>query len=99
MLYTAFICAAASLVLVLKWQRSGGRSPYPPGPRRYPLIGSVLAVPHDVPIWKGFMLIAKEFSRCLTPTGGHSTKAAALPRHECVVPEVLFNRLGRSEQF
>jgi hypothetical protein len=98
MLYAASLCAAVSLALVLKWQRSGSRPPYPPGPRAYPLIGSVLAVPRDVPIWKGFMSIAKELGRCLTLTEGYSTKATAVPRHKRVVPEAIFDRLRRSEQ-
>ena len=98
MFYAASLCAAASLALVLKWRNNGSRPPYPPGPRRYPLVGSVLAVPQDVPIWKGFMSVAREFSRCLTPAGGYPTEAGVVPRHERVVPEAIFNRLGRFEQ-
>ena len=97
-LYAASLCAAVSLALVLKWQRSGSRPPHPPGPRAYPLIGSILAVPHNVPIWKGFMSIARELSRCLTLAGGHPTETATVPRHELVVPEAIFNRLRYSEQ-
>ena len=98
MFYAASLCAAASLALLLKWQRSKSRPPHPPGPRVYPLIGSVLAVPRDVPIWKGFMSIAKQLGRCLTPTEGYSTKATAVSRHERIVPEAVFDRLHRSEQ-
>ena len=72
--YAASICAAASLALVLKWRGGGTRPPYPPGPKRYPLIGSVLELPSDVPMWEGFTSIAEKFSRYPTPAGGHQTK-------------------------
>ena len=77
-LYTASICAATCLALVLKWRHSRTRPPYPPGPARYPLIGSVLELPRDVPIFKAFVSIAEKFSRCLTPTEGHHAKGVAV---------------------
>ena len=78
MLYAVSICAATWLALVLKWLRDGARPPYPPGPTRYPLIGSVLELPRDVPMFKGFVSIAKTFSRWPTPTEGHRAKGVAV---------------------
>jgi len=43
-----------------------GHRIYPPGPRGYPVIGSVFEVPRDVPMWKGFISMAEKFSRCPT---------------------------------
>ena len=98
MLYVVSICAAVSLALVLKWQRRGSRSPYPPGPRTYPLVGSVLGIPRDVPIWKAFVSIAEKFSKCSIPAGGFCAKDAAATRHRCVIPEVILSRLCHPEQ-
>ena len=74
MLYGVSICAATCLALILKWQRSATRPPYPPGPARYPLIGSVLEIPRDVPAFKVFVSMAEKFSRWSTPTEGCQTK-------------------------
>jgi len=98
MLYAASICAAASLGLVLRWKSNGNRPPYPPGPRGYPLIGSVLEIPRDVPVWKGFIVMAEKLSRCLTPAGRHRrTNDAPLPRHGCAPPETFLTAFHRSE--
>ena len=68
--YAASLCAAASFAaLVLRWLRDDGRLPYPPGPKGYPLIGSALDVPRDIPIWKAFISIAEKHSTCLTVVG------------------------------
>ena len=78
MLYAAALCAAASLALALKWQHGAtvARPPYPPGPKGYPFVGSVLELPRDMPTWKGFTLIAEKFSRYSASVGGHQTKDA-----------------------
>ena len=99
MVYVALVCAAAPLALVLKWRCSGSRAPYPPGPRRYPFVGSALGVPHDVPIWKGFTSIAERFGRCSIPAGGHQIKDVTIIRYGCAIPEDILNGLRRSEQF
>ena len=66
-LYTASLCAAASLVaLVMRCKYNSSQLPYPPGPRGYPLIGSALDIPRDTPIWKAFISIAQKHSTCLT---------------------------------
>ena len=69
-LYAASLCAVASLTaLVLRWQRTDSRLPYPPGPRGYPLIGSALDIPRDIPIWKYFTSIAQKYSSCFVLAG------------------------------
>ena len=99
MLYAASFCAATSLAaLVLRWQRGGSRPPYPPGPRGYPLIGNVLDVPRDVPIWKGLSSIAQKYSKCLAPAGRDLTRNAFVLRHRCTVHEAIFEGLHSSEQ-
>ena len=98
-LYAASLCAAASLaVVVWRWQRSGTRPPYPPGPKGYTFIGSVLDVPRDEPIWKGFGSIARKYSKCSAPAGGLPTKNAFVLRHRCIIHEVILNGIRRSEQ-
>ena len=60
-LYAASLFAAtASLVLIWRWRQSK-RLSYPPGPKGYPLIGNILDLPQDVPIWKTFMSLAKQY--------------------------------------
>ena len=98
-LYAASLCAAASLALALRWKRSGSRPPYPPGPRGYPLIGSVLELPRDVPMWEGFISIAEKSSRYPTPAGGYRrTNDATVPRHGCTPPETVLTGHHRPEQ-
>jgi len=60
----AWLCAAASLALVWKWQKNRSRPPYPPGPKGYPLIGNILDIPRDVPAWQAFIPIAQKFGKC-----------------------------------
>ena len=62
-LLAASLCAAASLALVLKWRRNRSKPPYPPGPKGYPLIGNVLDVPQDIPIWQAFVPLAQKSSK------------------------------------
>ena len=64
-LCAASLCVAASLALIWKWQRSGVKLPLPPGPTRLPLLGNVLDIPKDVPIWQAFISIARKHSKCL----------------------------------
>ena len=62
-LIAASLCAAVSLALALKWRRNRGRPPYPPGPKGYPLIGNILDLPKDIPIWQAFIPLARKFSK------------------------------------
>jgi hypothetical protein len=65
-LYAASLFAATSLA-ALVWRRRGdSRPPYPPGPKGYPLVGSVLDIPRDVPVWQGFSSIAQKYSKWST---------------------------------
>ena len=57
-------------------KRSKNTLPYPPGPRAYPLIGSVLGFPLNVPLWEGFSDLAKRYGM-------------ALPSHELPGPVTL----------
>ena len=55
------LAVAASLVLIRK-RRRNDRLPYPPGPKGYPVIGNVLDIPRDVPLWKALMSIGEKYS-------------------------------------
>jgi len=59
----SLFAGAASLALIWRWRQSE-RPPYPPGPKGYPLIGNILDLPKDVPIWKTFMSLAKQYGMC-----------------------------------
>ena len=71
--YIASICAVVflSALGMLIRQRGSNQPPYPPGPRRYPLIGSALGVPRGVPIWQAFISISRKYSECSVPVGGY----------------------------
>ena len=63
--YATTLGAAISLALIWMLRRpSGTKTQFPPGPRRLPLLGNVLDVPKDVPIWCTFAAVAKKFSMC-----------------------------------
>jgi len=62
-LLAASFCAAVSLAVIWKWQQDGNKPPYPPGPKGYPLIGNILDVPQDIPVWQAFIPLAKKFSK------------------------------------
>lgn len=75
-----YVAAAVSLATLgmLRWQRGGNQPPYPPGPRRYPLIGSILGLPRGVPIWQAFVSVARKYSECSVPDGYLLLKALPL---------------------
>ena len=61
--FVAFLCVAtSSLALIWKRKRSGAKLPFPPGPKGLPLLGNVLDIPKDVPIWVAFTSTAQKFS-------------------------------------
>ena len=63
-LYAASLCLAGSLALVWRWRQNRNKAPYPPGPKGYPLIGNILDIPQDVPIWQAFIPMGQKFSEC-----------------------------------
>jgi cytochrome P450 len=83
--YAASLCTAASFVaLVLRWQRSRSRLPYPPGPKGYPLIGSAFDVPQDTPIWKTFISIAQNHNTDVLHVKMFSTDFIVLNSSEAI---------------
>ena len=98
-LYAASLFSVTSLVaLVWRWQRNGGRPPYSPGPRGYPLIGSVLDVPQKLLIWGGYSVIAQRYSKCSAPVRGYPTEKASILRHRCTEHEVILKGFRHSDQ-
>jgi len=63
-LLAASLCAAVLLALIWKWQANRRRPPYPPGPKGYPLIGNILDVPQDIPVWKTYITLAQKSGKC-----------------------------------
>ena len=55
------LAIAASLIFVQR-RRRGAKPPYPPGPKGYPVIGNVLDIPQDVPLWKALMSMVEKYS-------------------------------------
>ena len=52
---------AVCLVVLARYIRSRGKSnlPYPPGPKGLPLIGNILDLPRDIPVWEALARMAK----------------------------------------
>ena len=53
------LAVAVSLILVQRRRRKTGL-PHPPGPKGYPLIGSVLDIVQDLPLWRVLMSMAEK---------------------------------------
>ena len=98
-LYTATLCAAASLALIWKWRQKESRPPYPPGPRGYPLIGNVLDIPRNIPIWQALIPMAQKFGMSIRSLleVTHRTEDFAVLRYGRIIPQAFYNRLGSSE--
>ena len=99
-LIAASLCAAVSLALAFKWRRNRGRPPYPPGPKGYPLIGNILDLPKDIPIWQAFIPLARkfsEFSFCFF-FQRNPTEDSVNPRHGRAVPQAPDHGFRCSEQ-
>ena len=47
------------LALVGKWKRPS--SPYPPGPKGYPILGNVLDLTTSVPLWEDITSLATRY--------------------------------------
>ena len=99
-LYTASLCLAASLALVWKWRQNRNKPPYPPGPKGYPLIGNILDVPQDVPVWQGFIPMARKFSERPFDLWLDViiTEEFFGLRYGRVISETTYNRFRRFEQ-
>jgi hypothetical protein len=54
------LAVAASFVLVHRRRRNAR---LPPGPKGYPLIGNVLDIPLDVPLWKVLTAMGEKYSK------------------------------------
>ena len=98
-LYAASFGVVASLATLgaLRWWCGGNQLPYPPGPKGYPLIGSLLGVPQDVPIWQAFSSIAQKYSKWWASSSKCVTQGAATSRHRCAVHENVFKGIRRLE--
>ena len=85
----ALLAVAASLILVQRRRRKA-RLPLPPGPKGYPIIGNVLDILQDLPLWKILMSMAGENSEWAAPVM-HTCGLISL----CADPDVLYlNLLG-----
>ena len=47
------------LALLRKWTRH--TLPYPPGPKGYPILGNVLDLPKNVPIWESLTSLKNRY--------------------------------------
>jgi hypothetical protein len=63
-LCVVFLCAAASLALIWRLTHHRSKLPFPPGPKGLPLLGNLLDVPRDVPIWRTFTSISQNYGMC-----------------------------------
>jgi hypothetical protein len=59
------LLAVAASLIFLRRRRRNTRLPYPPGPKGYPVIGNVLDIPQDIPLWKAAMSMAGKYSEWL----------------------------------
>lgn len=58
-LYPLPICVLF-IILARRWKKSS--LPYPPGPKGYPILGNVLDLPANIPIWESLSSLAKRQS-------------------------------------
>ena len=55
-LYSLPLCA---LILIIIRRLRKSALPYPPGPKGYPILGNVLDLPKNTPIWEGLLSLAE----------------------------------------
>ena len=65
--------AAVSLIALARYLKSRdslnkSKSPYPPGPKGLPLIGNMLDLPRDIPVWEGFAQMGETFRMSMVLT-------------------------------
>ena len=63
---TVSIGVTVSIIALGRYLKSRGsrnksKLPYPPGPKGLPLIGNILDLPRDVPVWEGFAKMAETY--------------------------------------
>ena len=57
---TVFVVALARY-LRPRGSPTKSKLPYPPGPKGLPLIGNLLDLPYDIPLWEGFTKVAEAY--------------------------------------
>ena len=98
-LYATTLGAIAVLALVWNGRRSGTKPPFPPGPKRLPLLGNLLDVPRGIPIWQTFTTVAKKFGMYPLALYFPSTLLKRrVRRQQSDLSEVIYNRVRRPQQ-
>ena len=61
MLAVSVLCSLplCAFILVLVRRSKKFALPYPPGPKGYPILGNVLDLPANIPIWEGLSSLAE----------------------------------------
>ena len=47
----------------IKFWRTSRSFPLPPGPKGFPIIGNVLDIPQDVPLWEVSLKLGRQYSQ------------------------------------
>ena len=94
-LYPVPLCALVFL-LVRKWRKPTLQ--YPPSPKGYPIIGNVLDLPMNVPLWESFVSLANRQGRYRGHFGRRGDADTALQRYRHPLLATAGYRHGRFEQ-
>lgn len=97
-LYVTTFCAVVFLALFWSGRRNGTKTPFPPGPRGLPLLGNILDVPRDVPIWQTFTAVAKKFSTCPLAFSLNTLLNRLTQRQRSDLFKIVYKRIRRPEQ-
>ena len=57
-LYPLLFCV---FVVALVWKRKRPALPYPPGPKGYPILGNVLDLPMNAPLWENITSLTRHY--------------------------------------
>jgi len=96
---------AAFLIPLARYLRSRdsltkSKFPYPPGPKGLPLIGNLLNLPRDIPVWEGFSQMAEAYGTQVVPTIRPRTQVLMTDRSHrdgYPLPQRIWNSYGGSE--